>query len=39
MRSLGWAPRITIRDAVEDTVRWLRDNTWVLDAAIIDDKG
>ncbi|MGZ4737609.1 MAG: NAD-dependent epimerase/dehydratase family protein [Ilumatobacteraceae bacterium] len=38
-RALGWEPRVTIHDAVEDTVRWLRDNPWVLDAAITNDKG
>ncbi len=39
VQALGWTPRITIRDAVEDTVRWLRDNPWVLDATITNDKG
>ena len=29
MRSLGWKPDVTIRDAVIDTVDWLLDNRWV----------
>ena len=27
--STGWAPRHTIRESVEDTVRWLVDNPWI----------
>jgi UDP-glucose 4-epimerase len=34
MRSHGWEPRFSIREAVEDTVAWLELNPWVLDAAI-----
>lgn len=31
MRSLGWTPRFTIRQGVERTVDFLRDNQWVLE--------
>jgi UDP-glucose 4-epimerase len=34
MRAHGWAPKVSIREAVEDTVGWLLSNRWVLDAAI-----
>lgn len=29
MRSTGWQPELTIRQAVERTVDWLRENEWV----------
>jgi UDP-glucose 4-epimerase len=29
MRALGWRPKLTIRDAIVLTVRFLRDNRWV----------
>jgi UDP-glucose 4-epimerase len=32
IRSLGWKPRLSIREAVLRTVDYLRDNHWVLDA-------
>jgi UDP-glucose 4-epimerase len=31
VRSLGWRPRFSIREAVVATLRYLRDNRWVLD--------
>jgi UDP-glucose 4-epimerase len=31
VRSLGWAPRLTIRDGILRTLDYLRANTWVLD--------
>jgi UDP-glucose 4-epimerase len=31
MRNTGWEPTRTIRQAVEDTVDYLRDNAWVVD--------
>lgn len=31
IRSAGWSPRYTIREAVERTVDYLRENTWVVD--------
>ena len=30
MRATGWKPAYTIREAVERTVDYLRDNTWIL---------
>lgn len=30
IRSLGWRPKLTIREAVLRTVRYLQDNPWVL---------
>jgi UDP-glucose 4-epimerase len=30
MRSLGWAPRRTIRESLRGTLRWLLENRWVL---------
>jgi len=30
-RSLGWAPRLGIRDAVVRTVRYLVDNAWIME--------
>ena len=30
IRSLGWAPRLSIREAIERTVEYLRGNEWVL---------
>lgn len=27
----GWAPRYSIREAVEDTARWLRANPWIFE--------
>jgi UDP-glucose 4-epimerase len=32
MRGLGWQPRLTIRQAVERTVDYLRENQWVFNA-------
>jgi UDP-glucose 4-epimerase len=32
IRSLGWKPRLTIRQAVERTVAYLQENQWVLGA-------
>ena len=31
IRALGWAPRTTIRQGIENTVAWLRDNPWIFD--------
>jgi UDP-glucose 4-epimerase len=31
MRGLGWRPRLTIRDALRRTIRYLRENPWVLE--------
>jgi UDP-glucose 4-epimerase len=31
VRSLGWTPRLTIRDGILRTLDYLRANTWVLD--------
>jgi UDP-glucose 4-epimerase len=33
MRAAGWEPRVSIRDAVTDTVDWILQNRWVLDEA------
>jgi UDP-glucose 4-epimerase len=32
MRSSGWRPHLSIADSVRRTVRWLRENQWVLSA-------
>jgi UDP-glucose 4-epimerase len=32
IRTLGWEPKLTIRDGVVRTVEFLRDNQWVLEA-------
>jgi UDP-glucose 4-epimerase len=32
LRALGWAPSLTIREAVIRTLRYLQDNPWVLEA-------
>lgn len=32
IRSLGWAPRLTIREGVVKTVEYLRENPWLLEA-------
>jgi UDP-glucose 4-epimerase len=32
IRGLGWQPRLSIREGVERTVAYLRENRWVLDA-------
>jgi UDP-glucose 4-epimerase len=32
IRSLGWQPRHNIEEGVRLTLRWLRDNAWVMDA-------
>ena len=29
IRGLGWQPRFTIREGVEDTVAWLKNNPWI----------
>jgi UDP-glucose 4-epimerase len=34
IRSLGWEPRVTIRQAVERTVDYLLENPWVLERAV-----
>ena len=31
IRATGWAPTMTIREAVESTVDYLADNDWILD--------
>ena len=31
IRSLGWTPKLTIREAVGRTVDWLKSNPWVFD--------
>jgi UDP-glucose 4-epimerase len=31
IRSLGWRPKLTIRDGVERTISWLADNRWALE--------
>jgi UDP-glucose 4-epimerase len=31
MRSLGWRPTVTVRDAVLGTARWLTANEWILE--------
>lgn len=36
MRSHGWSPSSTIKEAVEDTVDWILANQWVLSSAITD---
>jgi UDP-glucose 4-epimerase len=33
IRSTGWTPRFSIREAVEDTVDYLTENQWLLDHA------
>ncbi|MGH2693114.1 MAG: NAD-dependent epimerase/dehydratase family protein [Actinomycetota bacterium] len=35
MRSAGWSPAYTIRDAVERTVDYLLQNEWVLERAVV----
>jgi UDP-glucose 4-epimerase len=32
IRSLGWKPKLTIREGVERTLHWLQANQWVLEA-------
>jgi UDP-glucose 4-epimerase len=32
IRALGWAPRVSIRDGVTRTLRYLQDNAWLLEA-------
>jgi UDP-glucose 4-epimerase len=32
VRSLGWRPRETIADSIRKTVRYIRDNSWLLEA-------
>jgi len=32
IRSLGWAPRLTIRDGLRKTLRYLQDSAWLLEA-------
>jgi UDP-glucose 4-epimerase len=32
IRSLGWRPRLSIRQAVERTVDWLLDNKWIFES-------
>lgn len=33
IRSLGWKPKLTIREAVERTVDYIKENEWLLEAA------
>jgi UDP-glucose 4-epimerase len=32
IQSLGWKPKVSIEEGVVRTVRWLRENEWVLDS-------
>jgi UDP-glucose 4-epimerase len=32
MRSHGWAPKLTIREGILQTLKYLQDNTWLLEA-------
>ena len=32
MRALGWKPRLSIQDGIKRTVKYLQDNTWLLQA-------
>jgi UDP-glucose 4-epimerase len=32
MRALGWAPKLSIREGIIRTLRYLQDNTWLLEA-------
>jgi len=32
IQSLGWKPKVSIQEGVVRTVRWLRENEWVLGA-------
>ena len=32
IQSLGWRPKVSIEEGVVRTVRWLRDNEWVLES-------
>jgi UDP-glucose 4-epimerase len=32
MRSLGWKPRLSIRQGIIRTLEYLRENPWVLEA-------
>jgi UDP-glucose 4-epimerase len=32
IRALGWAPKLTIREGILRTLRYLQDNTWLLEA-------
>jgi UDP-glucose 4-epimerase len=32
VRALGWKPKLTIREGILATLRYLQDNTWLLDA-------
>lgn len=32
IRSLGWVPKLTIRDGIVKTVEYLKENQWVLDS-------
>ncbi len=31
IRATGWAPRLTIRQSVERTIDWIRENKWILE--------
>jgi len=33
IRALGWTPRLTIREGVRRTVRWLLENRWIVPEA------
>lgn len=32
VRSLGWQPKLTIRESVVQTVKWMQDNEWIFEA-------
>ena len=32
LRSLGWRPKLTIREGVLHTVQYLRDNPWLMES-------
>jgi UDP-glucose 4-epimerase len=32
MRGLGWRPKLSIREAIERTIKWLTENRWIFEA-------
>jgi UDP-glucose 4-epimerase len=32
VQSLGWSPELSIEEAVKETVKWISDNEWILEA-------
>lgn len=34
IRSTGWRPKLSIREGVVQTVKWLRDNPWVFESRV-----